>query len=385
MKFFLCSLLIINSFISIFLIIPEWNITTAGDDLLGTSTEKEILVNYRDMYEAQVKMIKKLIKNSSGSITYENYIQIGVTKRQVKFEHIESVYNRLNRYIICPRGAHHPYDFSNNVELKPNNFEGKNWNLTCYLHEVDNHHKFLLVFYHMNGNNINAYLTNTNSHIEWSDAPKIAQNQIYELYDYKLDKDNGVDSTYKMMAFLKDGTNLRLGSVNMLLKEGDQSSSVTHLSDKNQYKLKAYSEGFFSNYTGYFYFMTYNNISDFTTAFTTKEASDYTNVDTMEMKTNNLTDLEFLGDDVEIEKMRFMLSSKFLYYIFKEKKSGKRYYGIFDIEINKIIFNTAEEIITFFPLTLHSMLAITKDKAYEICTYKDSSGKCVDTCSSNHY
>ena len=383
MKFFFCSLLIICSFVSVILIIPEWNISTAGNDLLGSSTEQEIVVNYRDLFGVELKMIKKFNKDSTGKITYDNYVEVSGTKKKVDFEHVESFYYKLNMYIICPRGSYHPYNFNAERYLIPDGFQGENWNLTCFLHEVDNHY-FLLVFYHMNGNNINAYLTNTNSHIEWSDAPKISQNKIYELYDYKLDKDNGVDSTYKMMAFLKDGKYLRLGSVNMLLKEGDQSSSVTHLSDINQYKLKAYSEGFFSNYTGYFYFMTYNNISDLTTAFTTKEASDYTNVDTMEMKTNNLTDLEFLGDDVEIEKMRFMLNSKFLYYIFKEKNSEKRYYGIFDIQINKIIFNTAEEIITFFPLTLHSMLAITKDKAYEICTYKDSSGNCVDTCSSKH-
>ena len=384
MKFLLCSLLIINSFISVFLIIPEWDITTAGDDLLGSSTEKEILVNYRDMYGAQLKMIKKLIKNSSGGISYENYVQIGSTKRQVDFEHVESVYYRLNRYIICPRGAHHPYDFTNNEDLIPTGFVGDNWNLTCFLHEVDSHY-FLLVFYHMNGDNINAYLTNTNVKIYWSDAPTIASDKRYELYDYKLKDNSETDNLYKMMAFLKDGNYLRLGALKIYLKNDvQQKSNVNSLSTKHQFELKTYSEGFFRNYTDLFYFMTYNNISDFTTAFTTDVASDYSEIDTMEMKTNSLPDFEFLEDDVEIEKMRFMLNSKFLYYIFKEKNSEKRYYGIFDIQINKIIFNTAEEIITFFPLTLHSMLAITKNKAYEICTYKDSSGNCVDTCSSKH-
>ena len=384
MKFFFYSLLIICSFVSVILIIPEWNISTAGNDLLGSSTEQEIVVNYRDLFGVELKMIKKFNKDSTGKITYDNYVEVSGTKKKVDFEHVESFYNKLNMYIICPRGSYHPYNFNAERYLIPDGFQGENWNLTCFLHEVDNHY-FLLVFYHMNGNNVNAYLTNTNYGIAWSNAPTIAYEKKYELYDYRFNVQSEPDNLYKMMAFLKDGNFLRLGALQIYLKNDViQKCDVNSLSTKHEFELKTYSEGFFRNNTDLFYFMTYNNISDFTTAFTTDAADDYTQIDTMKMSTNSLPDFEFLDDDVEIEKMRFMLNSKFLYYIFKEKNSEKRYYGIFDIQINKIIFNTAEEIITFFPLTLHSMLAITKDKAYEICTYKDSSGKCVDTCSSKH-
>ena len=67
----------------------------------------------------------------------------------------------------------------------------------------------------------------------------------------------------------------------------------------------------------------------------------------------------------------------------KSKSNSNIYYGIFDIELNKIIFNTKEKIVEFLPYSDMTMLAITKDKAYKICTYRGSSG-CIDTCSNGY-
>ena len=63
--------------------------------------------------------------------------------------------------------------------------------------------------------------------------------------------------------------------------------------------------------------------------------------------------------------------------------SDVHYYGIFDVKLNKIIFNTKEEITDFIPYNEMTMLAVTKDKAYKICAYKDNNN-CVDTCSNNY-
>ena len=67
-----------------------------------------------------------------------------------------------------------------------------------------------------------------------------------------------------------------------------------------------------------------------------------------------------------------------------DQKDGKTYYGIFDIELNKIIFNTNEEITTFIPYSDSAMLAITKSTAYKICAYNDNND-CTYECASSSY
>ena len=64
-----------------------------------------------------------------------------------------------------------------------------------------------------------------------------------------------------------------------------------------------------------------------------------------------------------------------------DHKDGKTYHGIFDIELNKIIFNTKEEITTFIPFSDKAMLAITKSTAYKICAYNNNDD-CTYECSS---
>ena len=66
------------------------------------------------------------------------------------------------------------------------------------------------------------------------------------------------------------------------------------------------------------------------------------------------------------------------------QKNGTIYYGIFDIVLNKIIFNTKEKINTFIPHTDGAMLALTSTTAYKICAYKNGND-CTDTCSNSEY
>ena len=42
------------------------------------------------------------------------------------------------------------------------------------------------------------------------------------------------------------------------------------------------------------------------------------------------------------------------------------YHGVLDITLNKVIFNTNENIDIFIPYSSNSMLAITKEFAYRI-------------------
>ena len=66
--------------------------------------------------------------------------------------------------------------------------------------------------------------------------------------------------------------------------------------------------------------------------------------------------------------------------IMKYLMEEKLFHGMIDIEFNKIIFNTNEEIIAFKPYTNNSMLAITSKSAYKICAIKGSDNDCIDEC-----
>ena len=78
--------------------------------------------------------------------------------------------------------------------------------------------------------------------------------------------------------------------------------------------------------------------------------------------------------------MNILLYNKYIYYSIKNTKTGKKYHGIYDIKLDKIMFNTDVEIDTFIPYSDISMLAITKDTAYQICAIKDDNNKCISEC-----
>ena len=126
--------------------------------------------------------------------------------------------------------------------------------------------------------------------------------------------------------------------------------------------------------------MTYNNASDFTSGYSTTTTSDYHNIGGVEVKINTESPFEYV-DEVEIKEMNFLLYNKYIYYSIYNTKTQKTYHGIYDVELDKIMFNTDIDIDVFIPYSSNSMLAITKDKAYRICALQEG-GECVEYCSS---
>ena len=88
-------------------------------------------------------------------------------------------------------------------------------------------------------------------------------------------------------------------------------------------------------------------------------------------------------------KLNLFLIQDLFIIIYKNtatQNTEKFYYGIIDIKLNKIIFNTDEQLLEFKPYNMNSMLAITSQNAYKICPIaKDQSGwlECEEQCSSN--
>ena len=83
--------------------------------------------------------------------------------------------------------------------------------------------------------------------------------------------------------------------------------------------------------------------------------------------------------------MEFLLFNKYIYYTLVNTQTNTTYHGIYDIKLNKIMFNTNESINKFIPYSEDSMLAITDKTAYRICAIQDASGSCTEECSSDQY
>ena len=81
--------------------------------------------------------------------------------------------------------------------------------------------------------------------------------------------------------------------------------------------------------------------------------------------------------------MKFIRNTKYVYYTIYNIEKETYYYGIIDIILNKVIFNTDEKINSFKPYNSNSMLAITENSAYKICFLSNNTG-CINSCSSGN-
>ena len=191
-----------------------------------------------------------------------------------------------------------------------------------------------------------------------------------------------------MMGLMKNEGDIKLMYLKGTLEEGSENQHFDPDTSNTIITAGKYFQATFkhSSDNEYFYYFTYNNISDLNTGYTPNSfqtTSDYSQVKSIYITKNNYPHLEFFND-MEIKDLNFLLDNKFLYYKMKDKKDLSNYYGLFDIELNKIIFNTKEKINTFIPHTDGAMLAITNNTAYKICAYKNNND-CTDTCSNSQY
>ena len=381
--FFFCYLSI-----QVLSVVPEWDLSKAGDDILGGETKKSIVIDHR-IIDGMEMIMRKNITKTDTSITIINSLKIAEEEdKEVLFDQVESIYNLFDTYIVCPKGKYHPYDFKGGQPIIPKDFSGENWDLKCYKNNAGKN-GFFLVFYLMNGNNKNVYLTNCLEK-NWYSGASIEPDNTKEIYDFLLKNVTDGLGGYQMLAFLNEDNNINLVYLAYELKEGRQ--WVKSHARKTVIEKLTYSQAYYKNSTEndkYFYYFTYNDITDFKTGYSTSAINEkenyyfYISQDKIHITNNDYPYFEFF-DDVKIEKMEFLLNNKFLYYIMESLNNEQKYYGIFDIKLNKIIFNIKEEITRFLPYNYMALLIETKDKVYKVCAYKDKDNNCVDTCTDGY-
>jgi hypothetical protein len=169
-----------------------------------------------------------------------------------------------------------------------------------------------------------------------------------QLYDFKLENGNqNKDSSnnwykYPMGALILDGSDLKLKSFEAEFHYHNSDDQKVYIETANKEKTlietKNYTQAYFKNYSDEFYFMTYNNASDFTSGYSNVTTSDYKSIGGVQVHINKESPFEFI-DDVEIKEMNFLLYNKYIYYAIYNPQTNITYHGIYDVVMNKIMFN----------------------------------------------
>ena len=99
-----------------------------------------------------------------------------------------------------------------------------------------------------------------------------------------------------------------------------------------------------------FFFISYNDVSDFTCGYSTKGfyTDNYFYLNHVTFSTSSDSPFDFV-DEVEIKEMKIISNNRYVYYSILNKQTNETYYGLFDIKTNKIVFNTNEALETFLP------------------------------------
>ena len=373
--------------------IPNWELSSQGIEI--TSEEIEV---YNKKNHGYTVILKKKITKSGSSVSILN--QVSVTKdsstktKTVEFDdiggHFGDGFYTVNKLIICPKGKFHPYDFYNDKYITPpNNFQDLgNWDLRCYYHQSVH----FLVFYFHNGNY--KFFSNC------KDANDKTIRDYYlngdELYDYILEDAQNWDLAtqnrqYKFPILVRSGDLKLYGTTIIMNKEDNNCNQQNPYGKKSIISLKSNSQAYFDS-DKYFYFFTYNDISDFTSGYSTTSLN-YDNygsnsISSITFTQNTDSPLSFL-DNVEIRTMNFISGTQYVYYKIYDKDTSKYFYGLIDVKLNKVIYNIEkEEDATFIPYTSTSssikndMLLISSSYAYKICAIKSGSS-CIESCSNN--
>ena len=381
MKFYNLSIIILILFSSKIISseIPTWNFSNISIDLLSSSSSYEYIIYNKKEFNTIITL-KKIITKNMNLITTENYLTINTTTKKVLFENIDSFYiNKLGySIIICPKGNFHPYDFINEQEIIPEGFEANNeWDLKCYEHDTG----YFMIFYLMNDNKNLFYYPDRDDKITK------CQDCFYTyIYDFKLE--NGKrdkNYNYKFPIIKDEAGYMQYVPGTLLLNEEERRFGISAYQNIIEIiQSKSNTKANFDE-ENYFYFFTYNKISDFisghsTVNFNLNDASSYILDYSKIIKNESSPFYFFKEENTEIKKINFISGTKYAYYQLYEKIENKFYYGIIDLYLNQIIYNFPEDNITFIPYSKTEMLTITSNSAYKICFAKKNNNLCARKC-----
>ena len=377
MKNFINYLILILLLGSILTIVPVWDISLSTINLLNKEAIFEYEIANKPIENGYKIILSKQFRRQQGSIKKTNFIRIYsptgflMLENIANYEDIESAYTANNSYYVCPKGKNHLlkyYDKNSYERIIPNDFNSNSdWELKCF---YQSNLKYLFVAY-----------TNHNNYFYQLDinSGKIIYNKNIkdELFDFKWTT-GAIDDKYLMFAFYLDANNIYLGQLNFGINNKgfeieDGNKKKIYDSTKKNYNL------YFNEENDNFHFLNYDDIKDFQTGYSEQfDRIDSNNFEQVITSINNNNPLEFI-DEVKIEEIKFIRNTKYIYYKLYNTNKNIYYYGIIDVVLNKVIFNTDEQFKLFIPYSNNAMLAMTSDKLYKICMIYNNND-CANKC-----
>ena len=340
-------------------------------DLLNSQDSYEYIIYNETKENITITLKKQISKTRVKNIVSKNYLYLknisenNIVNYEVPFENIDSFYLNIlySDILICPKGKFHPYNLINNISIVPPSFEDRgDWDLKCYLHDTE----FFLIFYLMNTFK-NFYFSYSNGEI------KECKNYFYDkLYDFKLENGNYYENyEYKFPVISYDNGYIALrGKILVFVKLENKVNINTIHGEKTITLVKESTQASFDD-NNYFYYFSYNDISDFISGYSTTNFDIYGNYNIDSVSIYNYTESPFIclhkfKNNYIIKEMRFIPNTSYAYYIIYNKKIGLYYYGIIDIKINKILYNIQGYFTKYIPYSSNEMLASNSTSVYKI-------------------
>ena len=279
--------------------------------------------------------------------------------------------------MICPKGKYHPYLFHyyNKYEIKiPYDFqENDDWELKCYWQINEG---FLFVSY-LNGNNKLYQYEIKDNEIQLKKEGTISD----MIYDFKWTTNEITDKP--MIIILKEESKLLLKELDCDIYAGQDYYCLDTQNHIILTKLKSYYSAYFTekNEAYNFYWFNYNSASDFDSGYYIgNEELTSENLYKIDISNNtNNSPFEYI-DNITIKELKMIPNTKYAYYKLFNENTKKTNFGMIDITLNKIIFNTDLELKYFKPFSNNSMLAYDGYKFFMICAIKGENNSCIDEC-----
>ena len=346
--------------------IPNWNLDSLSVDLFTSSSTEtyEYILQTRGNY-----VLKKEITKTNGKLTSVNKLTFNLhdpwVTRTVEFDGIESDYHwelGVER-LVCPKGKFHPYNFYDNSYIIPPYFvEQGDWDLSCYKHDTG----YFLLFYSNNGDYSLYYKKGDNAIAR---SPALS----FDVFSYKFPEyeSKGHNYAYKFPSIQERDGNLLVSGYGLTMNpaesqiNGQEPNKNTVLT-----KAKSHTQAYIDdNY--YFYYFTYNNVSDFSSGYSTNYLNLGSNnyAESFNPTKNDESPLSFV-DNVEILEMKFISGTRDIYYKLFNKDKNTTYFGLVDIKENKVLYNIEADDVTFIPDSNGQMIAITPTSIYKVCKVK---------------
>ena len=386
MKFILKLFIFTHIVYISFSIVPLWNFEYSAINLFSDKNEHEYAISYDTIHDNFGYLLMKKIEKVNDKIEITNRLSFRYNSdyinQEVSFDEIESAYTDKNgRYFICPKGKHHVYYLYpkgniNMQELKPDNFNDTgDWELNCYLQYTQNVFKKLFVFYF----NKEEYIYTMND-IESGKINPVGDTK-FKILSFRWTT-TGSNNVYPMYAIIANQTHVAIEELDFIISADTKvETTIKRIGNNTLLEIpKSNFNAFLSrdfHYNQFFYISYDINNTNISSGYNIN-IGEIKNYNKFSIINNIKSPFEFF-DDVKIEYINFIPYTKYAYYKLYNNNKNKYYYGFIDIELNKVIYNTDEQIKIFKPYSSDSMLAITSSSAYQICAIYNI-GHCINLC-----